>query len=184
MSMFLLVACTVGAAMIGGAPARAEHQGTAHLSDPAVDAYITFVEGKQLKAPADQQFIIAALDRLVSAVEGLALGKIGPNAVVLSAARRTRHELRQLQPFAPDTPERLRNRWKVFMAAGRLVDDVARELGPRGAEKSLRNAVVRAADSIDYDDPVRWQPEALERFFSLTARALKQMAGQGGYEDS
>jgi len=173
--MLFLGACVaIGLASTAGAPV----QGT-QLSDPAVDAYVEFVKGKPLKAPADRKFILAGLDRLASAVEGLALRKIGLDAEVLSVARKVRFELRQLEPYAADTPERLRNRWKVFKSAAKAIDDLADELDSRVVDKALRAAVVRAADSIDYDDPARWQPEAVELFFDLAARALLQMATAG-----
>lgn len=184
MTPAVLVACAaIGLASMVGPGVSLAQKGAVRLSDPAVDGYVEFVDGKQLKAPADRTFIIAALDRLASAVEGLALRQIGPDAAVLSPARKVRHELRLLEPFAADTPERLRNRWKVFTSAAKLVDDLARDLGPRGIGTGLRNAVLRAADSIDYDDPARWQPEALETFFDLTARALRQMADAGSPDD-
>ena len=39
--------------------------------DPAVDGYTMFVEGKQLKVPVDLTFVMAALDRLLSALRRL-----------------------------------------------------------------------------------------------------------------
>ena len=164
--------------LVGLAPADASQRNQpaqARMSDPAVEAYTSFVEGKQFGAPADRKFIYSALDRLVSAVEGLALREPEPDAPLLSAAQRVRREIRLLRPFAPDTDARMEKRWRVFTAAGLLVDDLASSLGPRGADKLLREALLRAADSIDYDDPARWQPEALEYFFNFAARALKQM---------
>ena len=171
----LLLAGVIGLRFSVALCAPVIQQSVAQPDDPAVIAYVEFVTGKQLKAPADRKFIIAALDRLASAVEGLALRKIGPEAPVLSAARRVRHDIRQLQPFAADTPERMKNRWKVFVAAGRLIEDLSRELRAPGSGSALREAVVRAADSIDYDDPARWQPDAVEMFFNLSARALREM---------
>ena len=34
-------------------------------NDPAVDAHVTFVDGKRLEVPVDRAFVVAALDRLV-----------------------------------------------------------------------------------------------------------------------
>lgn len=48
-------------------------QPVASRTDPAVDAYTTFVEGKRLDFPVDRAFVVAALDRLVSAVEALGI---------------------------------------------------------------------------------------------------------------
>jgi hypothetical protein len=179
MTKILAICAAVSLASVDGMRTSQSQRAPTPFSDPAVEAYTSFVDGRQLKGPADQKAIIAGLDRLASAVEELALREIGPGAPVLAAARQVRYQIRQLQPFAPDTPSRLRNRWKVFVAAGRLIDDLSNGLGPLGATEALREAVLRAADSIDYDDPPRWQPEALEQFFALSARALKQMADGG-----
>jgi hypothetical protein len=46
---------------------------TLRREDPAVAAYTTFVQGKKLTVPVDREFVVAALDRLVSALEGVAL---------------------------------------------------------------------------------------------------------------
>lgn len=178
-SFVLLVSMAISLASMDRTQMSGDQRAFAPRGDPAVDTYTAFVEGKKLKAPADQAFIIAALDRLVSAVEGLALRERDPDAEVLSAAHAVRHEIRLLQPFAPATPERITKRWKAFAQAAALIDELARELDPRGAGKALRAAVVRAADSIDYDDPLKWQPDSLELFFTLAARALTEMAGGG-----
>ena len=144
--------------------------------DPAVDADTTFVQGKKLREPVDLEFVVAALDRLVSAAEGLALGEAHPDGELLAAALEARREIRLLRPSEPSTPKRVKRRWIAFNRSAEVVDALAEELGPRGAPKSLREAVLRAADSIDYDDPLRWQPHAIEIFFDLAARALTQMA--------
>lgn len=176
MTIVLAALTVLGLAGAGSGQASDHRPPSIESTDPALDAYTTFVEGKKLKTPVDQVFIIAALDRLASAVEGLALreGDLGKD--VLSAAQQVRRDIRLLQPRAPSTASRLKRRWTVFADAAALIDGLGREIDPRGVGRQLRASVLRAADSLDYDDPLRWQPDALEAFFDLAARALKQMA--------
>lgn len=179
MTVVFIMCLAAGLASADGPQVSAGSPAQLRLADPAVEAYTSFVAGKQLGAPADRRFIFAALDRLVSAVEGLALRETEPDAALLSAAQRVRKEIRLLRPFAPDTDARMKDRWRVFTAAALLVDDLASAIGSRGADKPIREALLRAADSIDFDDPARMQPEALEYFFTFAARALKQMDAAG-----
>jgi hypothetical protein len=64
--------------------------------DPAVDAYTTFIQGKKLAVPVDRPFVVAALDRLVSAVEGLALARDASTDGILQAAHKLRRDIRRL----------------------------------------------------------------------------------------
>ena len=144
-------------------------------SDPAVDAYTTFVEGKKLAVPVDRTFVVAALDRLVSAVEALALRRENPDEKLLSSAHTVRREIRRLQPIVGDSPPRIKERWNVFQEVARLVADVSREIGPPGARKGVTAALLTAADGLDYDYSLRSQPNNIEIYFDLASRALKQM---------
>ena len=144
-------------------------------SDPAVDAYVTFVDGKRLEVPVDRAFVVAALDRLVSAVEALALTQTAPNEKTLAAAHRIRREIRRLRPISGDAPALIKERWNVFMEAAQLVAGVSREMGPPGARTGVIDALLTAADGLDYDYPLRWQPSNIEMYFDLASRSLKQM---------
>ena len=59
--------------------------------DPAVTAFTTFVVGKQLAFPAPRPLVVAALDRLASAIEGLAL----PRNVLADVDFERIHQLRR-----------------------------------------------------------------------------------------
>ena len=144
-------------------------------SDPAVDAYVTFVDGKRLEVPVDRAFVVAALDRLVSAVEALALTQAAPNEKTLATAHRIRLEIRRLRPISGDAPALVKARWNVFMEAAQLVANVSREMGPPGARAGVTDALLTAADGLDYDYPLRWQPNNIEMYFDLASRSLKQM---------
>jgi hypothetical protein len=119
--------------------------------DPAVDAYITFVDGKRLSVPVDRTFVVAALDRLVSAVEALALRREKPNDKLLSSAHKVRREIRRLQPIVGDSPSQIKERWNAFLAAAQLVADVSREIGPPGARDGVTAAQLTASAGLDYD---------------------------------
>jgi hypothetical protein len=144
-------------------------------SDPAVHAFTTFVAGKRLDVPVDRDFVVAALDRLVSALEALALRTAAPDEKVFSTAHRLRREIRRLQPIAGDKPSQIKERWDVFMAVAQLAADVSREMGPLGARELAINSLLRSADGLDYDYPLRWQPGNIGNYFELASRVLEQM---------
>ena len=162
-----------GAASATQRPAGAT-RGTAG-SDPAVDAYTSFVDGKELEVPVDRDFVVAGLDRLASAAEALTLTRRTPNAAVLNAAHRIRREIRRLRQLESDAPEIIKQRWNVFVSTARLIADVSRDLGTSGASDGVLNALITAADGLDYDYPLKWQPNAIHMYFDLAARALRQM---------
>ena len=72
--------------------------------DPAVDAYATIIQGKKLTVPVDRAFVVAALDRLVSAVEGLALARDASTDGILNTAHGLRRDIRRLARANADTP--------------------------------------------------------------------------------
>ena len=144
-------------------------------SDPAVDAYTTFVQGKGLAVPVDRAFVVAALDRLVSAAEALALRRESPDERLLSSAHKVRREIRRLQPIVGDSRSQVKDRWNVFQEVAQLVADVSREIGPPGAREGVTAALLRAADGLDYDYSLQSQQSNLEIYFDLASRALRQM---------
>jgi len=143
--------------------------------DPAVDAYLTFVQGKKLTVPVDRTFVVAALDRLVSAVEALALRRENPDEKLLNSAHQVRREIRRLQPIVGESRAQIKDRWNVFQAVAQLVADVSREIGPAGARDGVTAALLRAADGLDYDHSLKSQHNNIEMYFDLASRALKQM---------
>ena len=146
-------------------------------SDPAVDAYTTFVKGKKLTVPVDRTFVVAALDRLVSAVEALALRRETPDERLLSSAHKVRREIRRLQPIAGDSRLQIKERWNVFQEVARLVADVSREIGPPGAREGVTAALLTAADGLDYDYSLQSQQSNIEMYFDLASRTLRQITG-------
>ena len=123
----------------------------------------------------DREFVVASLDRLASAAEALTLTRRTPNAAVLTEAHCIRQEIRRLRQVGSDAPEITKQRWNVFVATARLIADVSRGLGTRGASDGVLDALITAADGLDYDYPLKWQPNAIQMYFDLAARALRQM---------
>ena len=150
-------------------------QVAASPSDPAVDAYITFVEGKRLEVPVDRAFVVAALDRLVSAVEALALRRENPDERFLTSAHKARREIRRLQPIVGDSPSQIKARRDVFVGVAQLVVDVSHDIGPPGARDDVTSALLRAADGLDRDYSLRAQQNNIEIYLDLASRALKRM---------
>jgi hypothetical protein len=144
-------------------------------SDPAIDAYVTFVTGKRLDVPVDRTFVVAALDRLVSAVEALALRRENPDEKLLSSAHKARREIRRLQPIVGESPSQIKARRDVFVGVAQLVADVSHDIGPPGARDDVTSALIRAADGLDRDYSLRSQQNNIEIYFDLASRALKQM---------
>jgi hypothetical protein len=145
--------------------------------DPAVDAFRTFVAGKRLDVPVDREFVVAALDRLVSALEALTLRTSTPDEKLLATAHRLRREIRRLQPIAGDKPSQIKERWDVFMAVAQLAADVSRAIGPPGARELVITSLLTSADGLDYDYPLRWQPGNIGNYFEIASRMLEQMTG-------
>ena len=69
----------------------------------------------------------------------------------------------------------IRDARKGFRDRARLIADVSRDLGMRGASDGVLDALTTAADGLDYGYPLKWQPNAIQIYFDLTARALRQM---------
>lgn len=101
--------------------------------------------------PVDRDFIVAGLIRLASAAEALTLTRRTANPAVLSEAHRIRREIRRLRQLGSDAPEITKQRWNAFVATARLIADVSRDLGTRGASDGVLDALTTAADGLDYD---------------------------------
>ena len=124
-----LVTVVLGTVLVTGTPTAAPQpppQPVASRTDPAVDAYTTFVGGKTLDVPVDRAFVVAALAARVSS-RGPRFDTDGSERQILSTAHKVRREIRRLQPISGDSPSQTKERWGVFVAVAHLVDDVARD---------------------------------------------------------
>jgi hypothetical protein len=92
---------------------------------------------------------------------------------VLSEAHRIRRELRRLRQLGSDARE-TKQRWNAFVATASLIADVSRDPGTRSASDGVLDALTTAADGLDYDYPLKWQPNAIQMDFDLAARARRQ----------
>ena len=146
-------------------------------SDPAVEAYTTFVKGMKLTltAPVDREFAVAALDRLVSAVEGLALARDVATDTLMARSHEIRRDMRRLAENDTQGLEILKKKTDVFLAISELVRTLNVALGPkRGAEQWAIDALKTSADGLDYDYPLKWQPGAIQGFLEIAALVLNQ----------
>jgi hypothetical protein len=141
--------------------------------DPAVVAFTTFVGGRDLDYPADRAVIVAALDRLACAIEGLGLTRNDFSDADLSSVHKLRRDIRRLASSA-DTQALTNARADTFATVALLLrhlDNVT--LG--GAETSLLDALDRSARGLDRTYPLKWQPVAMQNFFRYASKALKQI---------
>ena len=147
-------------------------------ADPAVEAYTSFVKGKQLTlaGAVDREFVVAALDRLVSAVEGLSLARDISSDTLLARAHEIRRDLRRLAENNSPALDILKKKTDVFVALSELVSALNAALGPKGAEPSRIDALKRSADGLDFEYPLKWQPGALQGFLDIAAQVMHQMS--------
>ena len=152
---------------------------TPRRADPAVESYTTFVKGMKLTltGPVDRKFVVAALDRLVTAVEGLALARDVSTDAMLARGHEIRRDMRRLAETDSQALEILKKKTDVFVAISELVSALNRALGPRrGAEQESINALKRSADGLDFDYPLKWQPGAIQGFLEIAAQVLQEMS--------
>ena len=148
-------------------------------ADPAVEAYSSFVKGINLtrSGPVDRDFVVAALDRLVTAVEGLALSRDAATDALLASGHEIRRDIRRLAGNDSAAVEILKKKTDVFVAISELVSALNGALGAKGgAEKSRVDALKRSADGLDFEYPLKWQPGAIQGFLDIAAQVLNQMA--------
>ena len=152
---------------------------TSRRGDPAVEAYTTFVKGMKLalKAEVDREFVVAALDRLVTAVEGLALARDVSTDAMLARGHEIRRDMRRLAETNSQALDILKKKTDVFVAVSELVRALNGALGPkRGADQESINALRRSADGLDFEYPLKWQPGAIQGFLEIAAQVLQQQA--------
>jgi hypothetical protein len=142
--------------------------------DPAVVAYTSFVDDTELKFPADRNLVVTAIDRLASAIEGLALARGVLGDAEFARVHALRRDVRYLSMNA-DSPALNRARAGVFIRTERLLADLERTMHGNRADRETLNALERAADGLDTDYPLRWQPNAMNNFFRLAAHLLHEL---------
>jgi hypothetical protein len=171
------VALLTGIVAVLAAPENASHAmmtpGYLHR-DPAVVAYTAFIDDTELKFPADRDVVVAAVDRLASAIEGLALARGVLSDVEFARVHAVRRDVRYLS-MKLDSPGLTRARAGVFIRTERLLADLERTMHGNRADHELLNAIERAADGLDTDYPLRWQPSAMNNFFRLAAKLLQEL---------
>lgn len=169
-----------GVVTIYGSALLAASQGLATSAgpqtDPSVRAYTTFVGGTKLTEPVDREFVVASLDRLACAIEGLALARGVATDSMLDRVHTVRRDLRRLAAISSDSPDILKQRTKLFTTIAELMVSLNRSVNPKhAAERSVLDALARSADGLDYDYPLRLQPDNLNLYFRLAAEGLQHI---------
>ena len=140
------------------------------LVDPAVTTFTHFVDTR-ITAPLSDAAIVAGLDLLLSAVEGVALAVELNDSTVLDRAHKLRQDARRRYVLrqAPTA-----KRQALFEEVAALVALLSGKLPPRDQIPQARiEALDRAARSLDLEDPLKKQPDSVERFFRHAAEALR-----------
>jgi len=149
--------------------------------DPAVEAYTTFVKGMKLTqgGPVDLEFVVAALDRIVSAAEGLALARDVATDTLLTRGHEIRRDMRRLARNDSTAIDILKKKTDVFVAISELLGALHVALGPKqGAEQWAIDALKRSAEGLDFEYPLKWQPGAIQGFLEIGAKVLQQMSAR------
>ena len=168
--------------LIALAPLPVSHlqaQTSPKREDPAVEAYTAFVKGKKLTATGavDREFVVAALDRLVAAVEGLAIGRDVALDALLARGHEIRRDIRRLAANDSTALDILKKKTDVFLAISELITTLNVALRSKGgAEQWGIDALKRSADGLDFEYPLKWQPGAIQGFLDIAGQVLTQMA--------
>ena len=159
--------------MAGSASAQGSSPAGVALSDPAVDAFVTFVAPKH-SGPLSRPFVVAALDRFVSAIEAVALAHDVADAALFTTAHDIRRDVRRLYSRRSTAEAQIKKRRELFVAAAGLMTAIHAQLPAEYRVPAPRlEALERAADSLDVEDPLLKQPDSVERFFRHAAETLK-----------
>ncbi len=176
-----MIRTTFGVALLASAVVMASHSvaspqspTTASSGDPAVKAYLAFVEKNR---PTTRENIVAALDLLASAIQGVAStrGDVFKDPE-LARVHKLRRDIRRLASPG-DSQALTTERAAVFVTTAQLLSGLDRGTGAKN-DKSLIDAVHTAAEGLDQDYPLRDQPDALEKFFGFSAKALREIDRQ------
>ena len=141
--------------------------------DPAVTAFTTFVVGRELAYPADRAIVVAALDRLACAIEGLALAHTVLGDAAFARVHKLRRDIRRLA-IDTDSPALTNERADTFVTVAQLLRGLDRAT-QGGAKVELLDALDRSANGLDRDYPLKWQPNAMKNFFEFAAKTLRQI---------
>lgn len=144
--------------------------------DPAVLAYTTFIKRVDLDIPIDRRLVAGLIDQLVSALEGVAIGRSITDDEFYSRVRKGRHELRRFADSPIGSVKREEKGHQLFTGVAELFQDLEHQLGSNDRVKPAVEAVDRAARSLEIEDPLRWQPNAIQNFLVLGGEALRQLS--------
>ena len=171
----IIVALFAVAILFFAAGATAQTPAVQTDLDPAVLAYTTAIKHLDLNVPLDRRLVTGFMDQLVSATEGLAIGREVKDEQFFARIRRERQALRRFANMPLAEQGREQKGHQLFNGTAQLLRDLDRKLGPNSNAKAAIEAVDRSARSLNSEAPLRWQPDNVEQFLRLGGEALREL---------
>jgi hypothetical protein len=139
----------------------------------AVEAFVEHVD-REWPGEAHQQALTGkSLNLLVNAIESVAQRRQAASAEFVGELQEIRDETAKYTGGTPGDLAQSRQLRKTLRAAADIVQTLAVRTGIASSMEQRLNALNRAARSLDDDQPLRRQPDVLERFFHHAAEILK-----------
>jgi hypothetical protein len=147
-------------------------QGT---SPQAIDVFVQHVD-REWPGEAHQQALTGeSLNLLLNAVEVLAQRRNATSAEFARSLQQVRSETGKYGAGTPGDLSQSRQLRKTLRTTADVVRILAERTGVADSIEARLNALDRSARSLDDDQPLRRQPDVLERFFRHAAEILKAM---------
>ena len=158
---------TFGVALLTSAMVMASQSS----GDPAVKAYVAFVE---TNPPSNRENIVAALDLLASAIQGVAStrGDVFKEPE-LARVHKLRRDIRRLSSPG-DSQALATERAGVFVTTAQLLSGLDRGTGAKN-DKSLIDAVHTAAEGLDLTIPCENSPMHWRSSFAFRPRSYRRL---------
>jgi len=167
----LILVCIMAVCVPVGA-AFGNGQQPAAPNDTAVRAFIQQVEREWPGQAAQQALTVESLRLLGDAVESLASPQQKSAQEFMTVFARFRTETRRFESGTPDDIAQSANLQHAFITG---VDLMRRLVGAKAEMEPAKTrlaALRRSADGIDRKQPLRRQPDVIERFFHQAAELL------------
>ena len=138
----------------------------------SVDAFVQHVDREWPGEAHQQEVTRTSLDLLARAVEDMAQQKNVQSERFTRELKMMRDATTAYAAGKPGEVSQSRRLRKTLEAAAEVVQTLTERAGAHDALKARLNALERSAGSLEPDDPLRRQPDVLERFFHHAAEIL------------